>query len=203
MISRPSWLTVAVLALLAVSTVNAVPVRATNQEVDAEQPTKVGPRSPVSHLPKPYLSPEKNQLTKLQRLIPDTEGYIHDLLQGLGLDKPKATPTGTPTTASMTAEQGQPENETATPTTHITYSSSESCTPTYGSNGAGFTHTVKHEESNNKPVENVQILPGWGSNRKLTSEDLPRLFDAMYREVKHQVSNMIDSSDEIGLDGFL
>jgi hypothetical protein len=61
---------------------------------------------------------------------------------------------------------------------------------------------VKHEESNHKPFENVQILPGWGSNKKLTSEDLPRLFDAMYREVKHRVSNMINSSDEIGLDGF-
>lgn len=59
MISRPSWLTVAVLALLAVSTVNAAPVRATNQGMDAEQPTKVEPRSPVSHLPKPYLSSGK------------------------------------------------------------------------------------------------------------------------------------------------
>ncbi|KAJ6091931.1 hypothetical protein N7467_003900 [Penicillium canescens] len=181
-ISRPSWLTVAVLALLAVSTVNAAPVRATNQEMEAEQPTEVESRSP--------------------RLIPDTEGYVHDLLKGLGLDEPKATPTGTPTTASMEAEQGKPENEKATPATHITYSSSVSYTPTYGSNGAGFTDTVKHEESNNKPFENVQISPGWGSNKKLTFEDLPRLFDAMYREVKHQVSNMINSSDEIELDGY-
>lgn len=145
----------------------------------------------------------KNQLTKLQRLIPDTEGYVHDILQGLGLKEPKATSTGTPTTASMEAEQGQPENEKATPTTHITYSSSVSYTPTYDSNGAGFTQTAKHEESNNKPFENVQIMPGWGSNRKITSEDLPLLFDAMYREVKHRVSNMIDSTDEIGLDRFM
>jgi hypothetical protein len=58
-ISRPSWLTVAVLALLAVSTVNAAPVRATNQEMEAEQPTKVESRSPVSHLPEPYPSPGK------------------------------------------------------------------------------------------------------------------------------------------------
>jgi hypothetical protein len=124
-------------------------------------------------------------------------------LQGLGLDKPEATPTGTPTTASMKTEKGQPENETATPTTHITYSSSVSYTPTYGSNGAGFTHTVKHEESSNKPIENVQILPGWGRNKKISSEDLPGLFDAMYQEVKHRLGNMIDSSDEIGLDGFI
>lgn len=103
----------------------------------------------------------------------------------------------------MKTEKGQPENETATPTTHITYSSSVSYTPTYGSNGAGFTHTVKHEESSNKPIENVQILPGWGRNKKISSEDLPGLFDAMYQEVKHRLGNMIDSSDEIGLDGFM
>jgi hypothetical protein len=46
--SRSSWLTVAVLALLAISTVNAAPVRGTTQEMEAKQPTKVESRSPVS-----------------------------------------------------------------------------------------------------------------------------------------------------------
>lgn len=103
----------------------------------------------------------------------------------------------------MEAKQGQAENMKATPTTHITYESSISYTPTYGSNGAGFTHTVKHQASSDKPIANVQIGQGWDKNRKLTSEDLPILFDAVYRELKHRVGNAIDSSDEIGLDEFM
>lgn len=46
-------------------------------------------------------------------------------------------------------------------------------------------------------------MPGWGKDRKVTAEDLPRLFDAVYREIEHRVSNAIDSSDEIGLDAFM
>lgn len=61
---------------------------------------------------------------------------------------------------------------------------------------------MKHQETSHRPV-NVQIMPGWGKDRKLTAEDFPRLFDAVYHEIEHRVGNVIDSSDEIGLDGFM
>lgn len=45
-------------------------------------------------------------------------------------------------------------------------------------------------------------MHGWNKDRKLTAEDLPVVFDAVYRELKHQVAD-INSSDELGLDGFM
>jgi len=152
---------------------------------------------------------------KTKRLIPDTENYVHEIFQGLGLADPSSSSTRTPSstpTPSVKAEQGHPENLNSedhsenmkpTPTTHITYQSSTSYTPTYDSNGAGFTHTVKHQESSKKPIENIQLMHGWNQDRKLTSEDLPLIFDAVYQELKHRVGNMIDSSDEVGLDKFM
>lgn len=90
-----------------------------------------------------------------------------------------------------------------TQTTNIIYSSSTSYTPTYSSNGAGYTHTVKHVQSNKRPIENVQIGQGWNGDKKVTTEDIPVAFDSLYEELEHRLKNVIDSSDEIGLDGFL
>lgn len=90
-----------------------------------------------------------------------------------------------------------------TQTTHIIYSSSTSYTPTHGSNGAGYTHTVKQEHSNNRPVENIQIGQGWNGDKKITAENFPAVFDAVYKELEHRLSDTINSSDEIGLENFL
>jgi hypothetical protein len=155
-----------------------------------------------------YPTTNKNKSTNIyQRLIPDTENYVHEIFQGLGLAEPSSTKTQTQTqtktpTATVKAEQGQTENKLATPTTHIIYESSISYTPTYGSDGAGFTHTVKHQASINKPIENIQIGHDWEKGGKFEAKDLPLLFDALTRELEHRVGNMIDSSDEVGLDEF-
>ncbi|KGO54739.1 hypothetical protein PEX1_048220 [Penicillium expansum] len=90
-----------------------------------------------------------------------------------------------------------------TQTTQIIYSSSTIYTPTYSGDSAGYTHTVKHVHSNDKPIENIQIGPGWNADKKLTTEDLPVVFDTLYKELEHRLKNAIDSSDEIGLDGLL
>jgi hypothetical protein len=198
-VSRP-WYSVLVLALLAASAVHAQPIRQ-----DAGEAAEIEARSPVSRQRNHHKDEAAN---KLQRLIPDTKEYVHEVFKGLGLadPSPTSTPSSTPTstpTATMKAEQGQPEETKATQTTHITYESSTSYTPTYGSNGAGYTHTVKHQMSGKKPIENVQIGQGWDQGRQLTSEDLPLIFDAFYRGLKHRIGNMIDSSDEVGLDGFV
>ncbi|KAJ9492381.1 hypothetical protein VN97_g861 [Penicillium thymicola] len=178
-----------VVALLAVSTVNAYPIHQTDEAMEKGQASKLESRSP--------------------RLIPDTQKYVHDILQGLGLEEPTptatatatSTPTATPTAGVETKEDL--DNMKPTQTTNIIYSSSTSYTPTHSSNGAGYTHTVKHVHSNNRPVGNVQIGQGWNGDKKITTEDIPVAFDTLYRELEHRLKNMIDSSDEIGLDGFL
>ncbi|KAJ5926560.1 hypothetical protein N7516_008333 [Penicillium verrucosum] len=187
-IPRASWLSV-LIALLAVSTVNAHPIHQTDEAMEKGQASKLESRSP--------------------RLIPDTQKYVHDILQGLGLEEPTPTATATSTstpTATPTASVETKEdlgNMKPTQTTHIIYSSSTSYTPTYSSNGAGYTHTVKHVQSNNRPIENVQIGQGWNGDKKVTTEDIPVAFDSLYEELEHRLKNVINSSDEIGLDGFL
>ncbi|CAG8886388.1 unnamed protein product [Penicillium egyptiacum] len=184
-----SWLSLLVL-LLAVSTVNALPIYQTDEQMGKGQVGKLESRSP--------------------RLIPDTEEYVHDILQGLGLTEPTptttstATPTATPTTSIKNKQDLEDlEDMKPTQTTHIIYSSSTSYTPTHGSNGAGYTHTVKHEYSNNRPIENIQVGHGWNGDKKITAEDFPAVFDAVYRELEHRLKDTINSSDEIGLEDFL
>lgn len=206
-IRRASWLSVLVVALLAVSTVNAHPIHQTDEAMEKGQASKLESRSPVSHSDMAMCHWKNTLLTKTQRLIPDTQKYVHDLLQGLGLQAPTptatatSTPTATPTTSVETKQDL--DDMKPTQTTNIIYSSSTSYTPTYSSNGAGYTHTVKHVHSNNRPIENVQIGQGWNGDKKITTEDIPVVFDTLYRELEHRLKNMIDSSDEIGLDGFL
>ncbi|CAG8135353.1 unnamed protein product [Penicillium nalgiovense] len=191
-ISRASWLSLLVVALLAVSTVNALPIYQTDEHMKG-QVGKLESRSP--------------------RLIPDTKEYVHDILQELGLTKPSptstatatATPTATPTSTPIASIKDEQDVEYMKPTqtTHIIYSSSTSYTPTHGSNGAGYTHTVKQEHSNNRPVENIQIGQGWNGDKKITAENFPAVFDAVYKELEHRLSDTINSSDEIGLENFL
>ncbi|KAG0155394.1 hypothetical protein PDIDSM_971 [Penicillium digitatum] len=186
---RTSWLSLLVVVLVAMSTVNAHPIYQTDEEMEKGQAGTLESQS--------------------QRLIPDTKKYINALLQGLGLEEPTTTTTATPTpttTATSTASV-KTKQETAdknlTQTTHIIYSSSTSHTPTSSSNSAGYTHVVKDAYSKNKPIENIQIGPGWNGDRKVTPEDLPAVSDTLYRELENRLNNVIDSSDEIGLDSFL
>lgn len=66
-------------------------------------------------------------------------------------------------------------------------------------NGGGYTHNIEHVNTNEKPIENVQIMPGWDNKHQLTAEDVPRVMDAVYKELAHRFRNMLDSSDEVGL----
>ncbi|KAJ6143046.1 hypothetical protein N7471_002499 [Penicillium samsonianum] len=228
--SRASWLSVLLVALLAVSTVSAHPIHQTDEKMEKGQAGNLELRSP--------------------RLIPDTQKYLHDLLQGLGLQGPTATPTLTPTaTPTRSATTTATATPTATPTarveteqdlenmptqtthivyssstsytptasvetkqdleniptqtTHIVYSSSTSYTPTDSSNPAEYTHTVKNIHNHTRPVENIQVGHGWKWGNKITADDLPAIFDAVYKELAHRLSDRINSSDEVGVENFL
>ncbi|KAJ5951114.1 uncharacterized protein N7479_009527 [Penicillium vulpinum] len=197
-IPRASWLSLFMVALLAVSTVNAHPISQTDKDTEQRQVVKLESRSPVSH-PQVILYHLKNTLLiEEQRLITDTQNYVHDILQGLGLEDP--TPTAAPTASIETTQQQNPEN---TKPTHMTYSDSNIYAPSYDSNGVGFTQTVKTEHSNNRPVENVQVGHGWRGGDEITPEDFPFIFETMARELGHRFKNMVDSSDEVGLAIFL
>ncbi|KAJ5827371.1 hypothetical protein N7447_004134 [Penicillium robsamsonii] len=176
-ISKASWLSILLVALLAVSTVNAHPIRQTE-----EMEKGLGVRSP--------------------RLIPDTEEYVRTILQGFGLEEPAPTSTLTSTPIATPTASIKPiqdlENMAPTQTTHIIYSSSISHTPTYGSNGASYTQTVEHEDSDNQPVESAQI-----GNKGKKIEDFTKFFQSIYKFLEHRLKDMIDSSDEIGLENFV
>ncbi|KAJ5383060.1 hypothetical protein N7517_000971 [Penicillium concentricum] len=177
-ISRTAWLSLLLVALLAVSTVNAHPIRQT-----AEMENALEVRSP--------------------RLIPDTEEYVRTILQGFGLEAPTPTSTPTPTvtpTASIKTNQDL-ENMEPTQTTHSIYSSPISYTSTYGSNEAGYTQTVEHKHSDNEPVESAQVGDGWNGGKQV--EDFTKLFKSIYELLEHRLKDMINSSDEIGLENFV
>ncbi|CAI7573081.1 unnamed protein product [Penicillium pancosmium] len=124
------------------------------------------------------------------RIIPDTESYLVNILDSLGVGKSKAdtsasaTPTPTPTpTATMAVEQDQPVNSVATPST----------------TGQGATFTTVIHNGNDRPIENVQIGSGWDGKKELRASDLPVIFDALYKDMESRFRNMVDSSDELGL----
>ncbi|KAJ5185632.1 hypothetical protein N7491_006498 [Penicillium cf. griseofulvum] len=178
-ISRASWLSLLLVALLAVSTVNAHPIRQT----DAEKERGLELRSP--------------------RIIPDTQNYLSKVLQELGLEDPAPSPAPAPSPTAAVKTEKDSENHEPTQTTHVIYSNSVTYTPTHGSNGAGYTETVKHEQNNDIPVVNLQIGHGFTGNKQVTAEDLPILFRFMWKLMAHQFSNMFHSSDEVGLEKFM
>lgn len=122
----------------------------------------------------------------LQRLIPDTEHYLADVLDSLGVGVPEpdaasqATYTPTPT---IKAEQEHPVNIEATPT----------------STGGSVKFTTVIHNGNDRPIENIQIGNGWDGKKELRASDLPVIFDAVYKEMESRFRNVLDSSDEIGL----
>lgn len=123
----------------------------------------------------------------MQRLIPDTEHYLADVLDSIGVGDPEtdtSTQAAYTPTPTIKVEQDQPVNSIATPSSTTTQ-------------GATFT-TVIHS-GNNRPIENIQIGAGWDGKKELRASDLPAIFDAVYKEMESRFRNVIDSSDEIGL----
>ncbi|KAJ5562016.1 hypothetical protein N7535_003521 [Penicillium sp. DV-2018c] len=191
--TKTSWLSTLAVGLLAVTTVHAHPVRHMTGQMEG-QAGKLDTRSP--------------------RLIPNTAEYLDNLFEDLGLKEPttstaatSTTPTATPIapatpTTSAKSDLDEQEYDKATPTIHITYSSSTSYTPAYGSEEPGYTHTVKHETSH-RPIENIQLGHGWNEHDKPTADDTSGIFDSVYKQLKHELSDVINSSDEIGLDRFI
>ncbi|OQE31841.1 hypothetical protein PENSTE_c001G04516 [Penicillium steckii] len=120
------------------------------------------------------------------RLIPDTEHYLADVLDSIGVGEPEpdtssqASYTPTPT---IKAEQEQPVNIEATPS----------------STGASVKFTTVIHNGNDRPIENIQIGSGWDGKKELRASDLPMIFDAVYKEMESRFRNVLDSSDELGL----
>ncbi|OOQ90541.1 hypothetical protein PEBR_04414 [Penicillium brasilianum] len=174
-----SWTVLGALALLSVSTVYAQPIRESTTQDQAQPLPAVLPRDP--------------------RLIPDTEHYLSEVFDLLGVSLPTTTtsiPTETPTettveTPSSTgvhgpfvkAEHGVPTNLDAT--------------PVISSDGVMYSSTVKHESG--EPIANIDIGPGWHGGKKLSASDLPFIFAAVETELASQWRNVIDSADELGL----
>ncbi|KAJ5158860.1 uncharacterized protein N7500_008511 [Penicillium coprophilum] len=181
-ISRTSWLSLLLVALLAVSTVNAHPIQQTDEK-------------------------EKGLEVRSPRLIPGTDEYVRSILQGFGLEgpTPTSTPTPTPTTTptiTVKTELGL-ENEEPTQNTHIISPSPVSHTYTYGSNQAGYIQTVEHEHSNSQPIESEQIGDVLNGSKKISLQDFPVLLQSIYKALEHRLKDLIDSSDEIGLENFV
>ncbi|KAJ5684617.1 uncharacterized protein N7477_000962 [Penicillium maclennaniae] len=175
--SRTTWSAVAVLALLPVASVFARPIQESAAAIHVQPATRIQPRDP--------------------RLIPDTEHYLAEIFDLLGVQDPNSsseTPTPTPTLASsihITVEQDKPINTTATGT------STSSTILTMSTQPAMYTTNIRNGDS--RPMENIQIGSGWTKDGKLQASDLPVIFGAVAKELDHRFRNMIDSSDERGL----
>lgn len=140
-------------------------------------------------------SPQTHTNSRHQRLIPDTEHYLSEVLDLLGVPEPKSTeptPTETPSetpsattvpSPTVNAEHGQPINVDAT--------------PVVSGSGVTYSATIKHESQ--KPIENIQIGSGYHGGKKLSASDLPIIFAAVETEIASRWRNVIDSSDELGL----
>lgn len=193
-----SWTVLGALALLSVSTVYAQPIRESTTQDQAQPMPAVLPRDPVRHVRDETLF-KAHANSRLQRLIPDTEHYLSEVFDLLGVSVPTTTtsiPTETPTettveTPSSTgvhgpfvkAEHGVPTNLDAT--------------PVISSDGVMYSSTVKHESG--EPIANIDIGPGWHGGKKLSASDLPFIFAAVETELASQWRNVIDSADELGL----
>ena len=95
------------------------------------------------------------------------------------------TPTSTKTAGPLVkAEQGKPINLDAT--------------PVVSSNGVMYSTTIKH--GNQRPIENIQIGEGYHGGKKLAASDLPIIFAAVETELASRLRDVVDSSDELGLE---
>ena len=149
----------------------------------ADAPTTTSPTTTVTATPTP--SAPKEHKTHTETVYTES-------------DYP---PTEHASQASVPSPGSSSESTGPTPTKHITYSSSTSYTSTQDSEEPGYTHSVTQHVSHHPA--NIEFMHGWSKDRKLTADDLPGVFDAVYRELKHQIGDAINSSDELGLDEFM
>ncbi|EPS32187.1 hypothetical protein PDE_07147 [Penicillium oxalicum 114-2] len=188
---KPSCLMVGLLGLTAFSPVHAFPAQPAPTAHKAQSAPAIEPRDP--------------------RLIPDTEAYLSDIFNLLGVSLSSSSTTemvaiATPTISIPT---------TTVPPVSITDSTTDSDTdgsrvqakpnqptdaqPTMIINGVGVITPANIQQGQDKPFENIQIGPGYQGGKKLAVSDLPVIFAAVESEVAARLQKTLDSSDQIGL----
>ncbi|KAJ5630815.1 uncharacterized protein N7484_010915 [Penicillium longicatenatum] len=180
--SKASWGVVMVTGLLA-ATVYAIPIRESNTDTQNKQRSTIQPRDP--------------------RLMPLTTDYIDGILDILGMDSlnkvlvPTSTTATTATTETPTSSaiHGVEVTTTATPTIAEEMPEPSSITT---ADEMTFTTTIKN--GNNRPIENIQVGQGWKGSNRLQASDVPVIMGAVEEELANRFNDLVDSSDELGLD---
>ncbi|KAJ5620377.1 hypothetical protein N7510_004361 [Penicillium lagena] len=155
-------------------------------------------------------------MSLLARLIPDNTNYLSsvfaalDLLQTL---EPKATsekgkpinesyPHKSNSTPSSTSSHNstsiERSTQMSTPTPIADATLAPNPTPVSSDDGVSYTKTFTHGSSDYKPVKNLEVGPG-ENNGKLTINDIPRIFRALYKTLSDRFRERLDSSDEVSL----
>lgn len=147
-------------------------------------------------------------LTLAKRLIPDTEHYLSEVFDLLGVSAPTPTENTPIETPSEAPSEKPSETSSETPSATGILSSlfkaehgkpiNLDATPVVSASGVTYSATIK--QGNKQPIENIQIGPGYHSGEKLSASDLPIIFAAVETELASQWRDAVDSSDELGLD---
>ncbi|KAF7719368.1 Uncharacterized protein PECH_004862 [Penicillium ucsense] len=185
-LSNTSWVTIGLLGFAAVSPVYAFPAQPAITE-RAQLAPAIEARDP--------------------RLIPDTEAYLANLFDLLGMSidissTPGTTLTPTPTTsASSTASPtiSSTDNMTDDSRVHDDKDARPTPMPAPVVENVGFITSANVQHGDDKPIQNVQIGPGYQGGKKLEVSDLPVIFAAVETEVAARLRKAWDSSDEVGL----
>ncbi|KAJ5777414.1 hypothetical protein N7520_000660 [Penicillium odoratum] len=165
-------------ALLAV-TVCAIPIHESKSDTQNERAPMIQPRDP-------------------QRIIPDTTDYLNDMLDILGLDS-VLLPSPTPPAETPAATKGVEQEVIATPTaTPAMASMNLTPSPTWNVEQVTYSTTIKTE--NIKPIENIQIGAGWKGSNHIQASDVPFIMNAVYSALADRFNDVVDSSDEVGLE---
>ncbi|KAF3385517.1 hypothetical protein F1880_002253 [Penicillium rolfsii] len=182
--SRPSWSIIGALTILAISTVHAHPILESTTEDQAQPIPAVLRRDP--------------------RLIPDTEHYLSEVFNLLGVSDPTRTESTTTSLPTPTSTETASETPSATnmPNEMVKVEHGKAinvdATPVVSGSGVTYSATIKH--GSQKPIENIQIGSGYHGGKKLAASDLPFIFAAVETEIASRWRNLVDSSDELGLD---
>jgi hypothetical protein len=145
-------------------------------------------------------SPQAHTNSRQQRLIPDTEHYLAEVFDLLGVSAP--TPTEPTPTETPSETHSETPSATGTPSPIVKTEHGQpinlDATPVVSGSGVTYSATIKH--GNQKPIENIQIGSGYHGGKKLAASDLPIIFAAVETEIASRWRDVIDSSDELGLD---
>ena len=192
-----------VAALLA-TTVCAVPVRMSGSSTRVERASAIQPRNPVSQTTVNNSHRQTTILIISQRLIPETEHYLDDILNMLTGESstPDATPTSSSSNTPMQTSTPSTKKEPAEPVNSQAQASKvqtpkPSPSPTTSADSVSFTTTIKSEDT--KPIQNIQIGAGWNGKKRIEASDVPVIMNAVYQDIADRFNDMIDSSDEVGL----